>query len=48
MKKLIKRLILCAVLMLSCIGLVACGSKADTGKTENTSLRFSMPIRKPF
>ena len=40
MKKLIKRLILCAVLMLSCIGLVACGSKADTGKTDKYIVTF--------
>lgn len=40
MKKLIKRLILCAVLMLSCIGLVACGSKTDTGKTDKYIVTF--------
>lgn len=40
MKKFIKRLILCAVLMLSCIGLVACGSKTDTGKTDKYIVTF--------
>lgn len=40
MKKLIKCLILCAVLMLSCIGLVACGSKADSGKTDKYIVTF--------
>ena len=34
MKKLIKRLILCAVLMLSCIGLVACRQKPSDEVTE--------------